>query len=329
MTKLYSVNSQLHKVTGIEKVMMDIHHAVKDCYDAKIVGTKSFEQVNKNHGIEREEYIQFRNPFLFKDSIIIIHERKLLFPFWILNTFLFLNIKIVYVHHNLFHNLKFLSIMPNNVVAIADRGIENLTDYFGVPTRNIHKIHNCVMDIKPPKHKSRNEDCISILYPARINDVKRQIEIVNNLKGKLDKRIRILFAGVGPLFEEFKELTEHSEQFVCLGFRDDIYTLLQDCDFMMLFSKHEGLPITLIEAAMCGTPIVCNDVGGNTEIAINGENAFVANDWKELTKTLNGLINLDGSTYIKMSQNSRKIYEERYSFERFKQDYITLLKNIK
>lgn len=29
----------------------------------------------------------------------------------------------------------------------------------------------------------------------------------------------------------------------------------------MLFSTTEGLPITLIEASMCGCPIICNDVG--------------------------------------------------------------------
>lgn len=37
--KLFSIDTQLYKVTCVEKVMLDIHHAVRDYYEAKIVGT--------------------------------------------------------------------------------------------------------------------------------------------------------------------------------------------------------------------------------------------------------------------------------------------------
>lgn len=39
MKKVYSFNSVLFKITGVQKVVMDVHHVVKDDYDAKIVGT--------------------------------------------------------------------------------------------------------------------------------------------------------------------------------------------------------------------------------------------------------------------------------------------------
>ena len=31
--KVFSFNSELYKVTGVQKVLMDIHHAVKEDYD--------------------------------------------------------------------------------------------------------------------------------------------------------------------------------------------------------------------------------------------------------------------------------------------------------
>lgn len=40
--KVFSFNSELYKVTGVQKVLMDIHHAVKEDYDAIIVGTVSY-----------------------------------------------------------------------------------------------------------------------------------------------------------------------------------------------------------------------------------------------------------------------------------------------
>ena len=42
--KLFSIDTQLYKVTGVEKVMLDIHHAVRDDYEAKIVGTIQYRK---------------------------------------------------------------------------------------------------------------------------------------------------------------------------------------------------------------------------------------------------------------------------------------------
>lgn len=96
----------------------------------------------------------------------------------------------------------------------------------------------------------------------------------------------------------------------------------------MLFSSKEGLPITLIEAAMCYTPIVCNDVGGNCEIARDGQNAFVAKDWDDLICTINRLPTLNASIYMRMAERSREIYEQNFTFEKFKENYLNLLNHL-
>jgi len=328
MRKLFSFNSELTKVTGVQKVLLDIHHAVKDTYEAKIVGTVPYEKVNKNHDINKTEYIQFKNPLMFYNSIVIIHERKFLLMFWLLNHLLFQNIKLVYIHHNVFYSHRILSIMPDVVVAISDEGVENLKNYFHVPIKHIHKIYNCVVDIHPSSRTFENKQTITILYPARINKVKRQVEVVRHLKGKLNKKIHILFAGEGPCYQELITEIGNDPQFTSLGFRNDITNLLQKCDYMMLFSSQEGLPITLIEATMCGTPIICNNVGGNCEIARSRQNAFIANDWNELAFLLNNLTEIKPESYLDLSINSRRIYEKNFTFEKFKANYLTLLSTL-
>jgi len=326
--RLYSFNGTLFKVTGVHKVLLDIHHAVLNDYEAYIAGTIPYDRIHKDLGIKASEYKRWRNPFMFHDSIVIVHERKYLWVFWLLNHLLLQHIKIVYIHHNIFHDLRRFSIMPDTIVSISDRCTENLTDYFKVPLKHIHKIHNCVDDIHPPTHKLPDSDVITLLYPARINDVKRQPDIVSHLNGRLNNNLRILFAGDGPLYEELVTITAGNSQMIAMGYISDIPSLMQKCDYMLLFSKHEGLPITLIESAMCGTPIICNDVGGNTEIAINGKNAIVVNTWDELVDTLNSLEKISPEQYEAMSVASRKIYEQNYTFERFKQSYLKLLKDI-
>lgn len=328
MKKVFSFNSELNKVTGVQKVMMDIHSAVRDMFVAKIVGTIPYEEIDINHNIRSEEYIRFKNPFIFYKSIVIVHERRYLLLFWLLKFVLFQQVKIIYVHHNIFNNHRLLSVMPQAVVSISDRCTENLISYFKVPLENIHKIYNCVRDVAPIPKKSDDRNVIRILYPARINSVKRQIEIYERLKGRIDKRIEIHFAGVGPKYDDLIEILRNEKQFIALGFRNDIVNLIYEYDYVMLYSKHEGLPISLIEAAMCSTPIICNDVGGNTEIAINNKNAFVVNDWDDLIHTINSLTNIEVEEYLRLCKGSRDLYEKKFTFDRFQKAYISLLSSL-
>ena len=328
MKTIYSLNSQLYKVTGVEKVMMDIHHALSDTYDCKIAGTISYDQVREDHHINKEEYIRWSSPFMFHKSIVIVHERKLLLVLWLLNTFLFQSIKIVYVHHSLFYSHKKTTILPKTIVAIADKGVENLTQYFGAPLQNIHKIHNCVIDSHSHPHSSMHRDKITLMLPGRINSFKQQFEIVRQLRGKLDNRIVIRFAGDGERLEELREFCKDDNHFEVLGYRNDVLDLLQQTDYMFLFSTQEGLSITLIEATMIGMPIVCNNVGGNPEICHHGKNGWVLNDWDELIKTLNNLPNISDEQYDDMCKKSREIYEQNFTFDIFKYNYLKLLSSI-
>jgi len=327
MRRVFSFNSELFKVTGVQKVLLDVHHAVCDEYEARIVGTIPFEKVHKDLSIHKGEYIRFKNPFMFRNSIVILHERKFLAFFWILNHLLFQKIKLVYIHHSVFCSHRRMSIMPKTVVAISDEGVKNLHDFFGVPMEHIHKIYNCVRDVHPEPHKAYEGGTVKILYPARINGGKRQLEIVKRLKGKLNDNIKILFAGIGPNYELLKKAVTDDRHFECLGYRSDIYRLLQECDYMMLFSDHEGLPITLIEATMMGCPVICSNVGGCPEIVQKGANGFVLekDDWEGLVELLNTLVLIMQDCYENMCNESRKIYEGKFTFESFKTSYLKIL----
>lgn len=63
-------------------------------------------------------------------------------------------------------------------------------------------------------------------------------------------------------------IDEHHEQGVIqwLGHQEDMPTLLQSVDLVVLPSYREGLPKILIEAAACGLPIVTTDVPGCRDV---------------------------------------------------------------
>lgn len=329
--KIFQFNLELFKTTGIQRVLLDIHEALKDDYDCRIVGNIAYNEIDNNLSIPQKDYERIRNPFIFRNSIVIIHERRLLPLMWILTHFPGLNVKCVYVHHNELIGHKALSLFPQNIVAISNAGIKNLIEYFRIPKKNITKIHNCVreVNIQTNRVKTFDPNDIKILYPARINNVKQQIEIVQKLRGKLDPHIKILFAGTGPNYDKLNRMCEGDTQFIALGFRDDIPQLMSECDFVLLFSKHEGLPISLIEAIGIGMPVICNNVGGNNEIISDGINGIIVNDWDNLIKVLNSLPTTDPKTIKRMSEEGKRIYSERFTFDVFKNKYNSLIDSLK
>jgi glycosyltransferase involved in cell wall biosynthesis len=56
-----------------------------------------------------------------------------------------------------------------------------------------------------------------------------------------------------------------------LGHIDDIAALWRRCHIAVLPSHREGLPVSLLEAAACGRPLVSTDAPGCREIAINDQ----------------------------------------------------------
>lgn len=78
-------------------------------------------------------------------------------------------------------------------------------------------------------------------------------------------RARLVLVGTGPLEGELRdEITRLGlgDAVMMTGMRDDVLTLLPGLDVFCLSSRHEGLPIALLEAMGSGVPAVCTDVGG-------------------------------------------------------------------
>jgi glycosyltransferase involved in cell wall biosynthesis len=61
----------------------------------------------------------------------------------------------------------------------------------------------------------------------------------------------------------------HEPGLTLLGHIDDIATLWRRCHIAVLPSHREGLPVSLLEAAACGRPLVSTDAPGCREIALH------------------------------------------------------------
>ena len=106
-----------------------------------------------------------------------------------------------------------------------------------------------------------------------------------------------------------------------------------DADVFFLPSNYEGLPMVIIEAMSHSKPIVASNVGGVSEIVVNGVNGYTTkNDSKEMAEAIS-LILADKEQEKLMGTKSREIYEGKFTLEKmvdlYKSLYNTIVENRK
>lgn len=121
---------------------------------------------------------------------------------------------------------------------------------------------------------------------------KRQIDLLLAGAQLLERGLDVdfVFMGDGPMLAEMKNLPsiKDNNHFKFLGFRDDIYRLLDIMDIVVLVSLREGLPRSIQEAMAMAKPVVVTDVKGNRDLVTNGETGFIVppKDPESLADTL-------------------------------------------
>ncbi len=90
--------------------------------------------------------------------------------------------------------------------------------------------------------------------------------------------IRFVAVGRGPLEGQLRARLHQlalGDRFRLLGHRDDVLRLLVGADVFVLPSDQEGLPVSLMEAASVGLPIVATAVGGVPQAITDGTDGLV------------------------------------------------------
>ncbi len=109
------------------------------------------------------------------------------------------------------------------------------------------------------------------------------LDIFDELKNE-NSDIKLVCVGNGILFEKTKEVVEKkglSQNVFFLGFRKDIPELLAASDCLVLCSKVEGVPGVVLEAGTQKIPSISTNVGGVSEVLINGQTGFLIEEFNK------------------------------------------------
>ncbi|HDY75192.1 MAG TPA: glycosyltransferase [Candidatus Marinimicrobia bacterium] len=98
-------------------------------------------------------------------------------------------------------------------------------------------------------------------------------------------------------------------------------------DILVYPTKADNFPLVLIEAMVCGTPIVVSDIGGCSEIVVNGKTGYVVEPDNARLIAVR-IINVLKEDHTEMVQTGMKWAKSNFSLGKMTQNYLDLYHTI-
>jgi len=170
-----------------------------------------------------------------------------------------------------------------------------------------------------------SDDALIITMLAGITGQKGHdiaVKALSSIKNKyLENDFKLVFVGhdyVGGDIQDLSVERDVNERVMFLGFCNPktVHKVMSATDIFILPSLREGLPTVVIEAMSYGLPVVASDVGGTSELLLDGETGFlvIPANIDSLIEKLSVLMK-DESLRVKMGAAGRKLVETKFSLE--------------
>ena len=170
-----------------------------------------------------------------------------------------------------------------------------------------------------------------VMFVGRLTAIKRPDRLVEAF-GMVLERIPeavLAVAGEGELLKEVRRSVERLGDSVrLLGWQSDVGRLYAAADLVVISSDNEGMPMTLIEAAMAGVPGVTTDVGSASEVVVHGSTGLVvAPDARDLADAIVALL-VDDDRRSDMGRAAAEQAIVRFGAARLVADHVALYRRI-
>jgi glycosyltransferase involved in cell wall biosynthesis len=175
-----------------------------------------------------------------------------------------------------------------------------------------------------------NEVAIGII--GRLVDVKDHkyfLRLTRHVLDNTTKKVRFFVVGDGEMRQEleaycgemsipFNTHPDYKPADTPLTFcswRNDIDKINAGLDIVVLTSKNEGTPVSLIEAQASGTPVISTNVGGVENVVEHGVTGYLAEPTDELKMAENLMILIEDKTLrVQMSNDGWGHVGERFHY---------------
>jgi len=263
-------------------------------------------------------------PIMFSRSIITVHTSYNLLTvsqrFFLFCCFIFFR-KIVAC------SLSSLDSIPVYLKRISNSRLMYITNGC-----NVDKIEDTVKHSRPMKNKTAP---FEIIYVASLKPGKNHTVLLQAFKKWDCHRAVLRLIGGGSLLHRLEEEAlalgcANRVIFTGVQPRDVVLKAMVSADLFISPSEGEGLPIAVIEAMVCGCPVVLSDIPPHREIV--SDNKFVPllppHDVEGFVKAIHGLAAMPEKQIHEITQKVRAHAIKNFSMKNMLDNYLDVYQQI-
>ncbi|MDO4730604.1 MAG: glycosyltransferase family 4 protein [Clostridia bacterium] len=172
--------------------------------------------------------------------------------------------------------------------------------------------------------------CIGTVYPIKGQDIL--CKAILSLDKSYQEKCQFIFVGEKYDDEIFnninsllKTLPDNTTYINSLP-RQQLFSLISDCDCLIVPSRDDSLPNVAIEAMIFSTPVICSENAGISSLLSDGISGFVYcnNDIDNLKDKI--IYAVDNSDCLPdIGKNARVIYENNFTKQAFKNNSVPII----
>jgi glycosyltransferase involved in cell wall biosynthesis len=177
------------------------------------------------------------------------------------------------------------------------------------------------------KHLELDPAQIYCTFVGRLTQIKRPDRLldISSAMVKREVPVRFLVAGEGELFEASKaRAVAENLPVTFLGWRKDIDDLFAASDIAILTSDNEGIPLTLIQAAQAGLPIIAPAVGSIADIVENDKTGFLTSPQPGAMASALSALATDSELRARLGAAGKARADQYFSLERMLRDHTEI-----
>ncbi len=199
------------------------------------------------------------------------------------------------------------------IIAISDNTRQSIEDIYPEYKEKIRTIYNGIDVDTIRKRSLENEDIRlekpSVLYIGRLEKGKdpiRTLDIFTNLHS-IRPYAHLYYLGYGELENEVKREVENRglNEFVhLLGYYDNPFPIIRQADVVLMTSRSEGFPVSLLESVALDVPFVSTEVGGSKELERVCSCGLTYNNNNDAVKGIIDFFDMDKDEIRKRNRNT-------------------------
>lgn len=164
----------------------------------------------------------------------------------------------------------------DKIVAISDITMQSLLDLFPEHKEKMVMLCNGI-DVENVRKKALEQTDVTLEHPAilsigRVEDNKNPLRLLDIFEGLLEKipNAHLYYLGYGDQCDLVLEKSiekEINKSVHLLGYYDNPFPIIAQCDVVGMFSRSEGFPLALLEGVALRKPFVSSVIGGARMLA--------------------------------------------------------------